>query len=347
LRRNDTLIDQPTVKNASESKFDKNTLNRWKKAVIHLEVLADSKSFEEKTQEMENKSFEEQGKILRSNSDDIRRRGTAILFENEGKKYLLTARHVVFDELNAKKSFNQEVTRLKNNTPQQLFNTDVKRAEQRALNTICKKIVRVISFDEIASGHDTIGNFLFLLRDLEYTYSTPEIDLAIISLYSVTGSELSEELFKLGYKPITLADIADSPSEEGADVFTVGYPDATAVLGQLNNQSINHWGSDAVSIPTFAFGKVSMLNDKIFFFLSDISVYPGNSGGPVIENGKLVGVVSQQSRIHLEDLEHDNKPLPYGIRIPFGRIIKAKYIKELVESQKKKDADFRNMMNPH
>lgn len=338
--RNDSLIGQPLSLPSTTNKIDKHVLKRWKQSVIHLEGVVDSKTVEEKIKEAKNKSFEEQSNIWSSNLNDIRYRGTAIFMENEGKYYLLTARHVVFDELSAKRNFKEEVERLNRFRSAAISDEDIKRAELGALNTIYKKIFRVKSFDELSNNKVEIDNFLFLLWENEYTFSIPDLDLAIISLNSSKNRRLADELIKLGYKPISMSDIEDQPSEEGSDVFTVGYPEATAVLGQLNNnKAVTNWSSDSISIPTFVFGKVSMLNDKIAFFLTDLSVYPGNSGGPVIENGKLVGIVSQQSRILLEDLQHDNKPLPFGIRIPFGRIIKAKYIKPLLDLQIKKEKD--------
>jgi CBS domain-containing protein len=38
-----------------------------------------------------------------------------------------------------------------------------------------------------------------------------------------------------------------------------------------------------------------MVHHILPFFWADMSIYPGNSGGPVVEDGKLVGVVSAQA----------------------------------------------------
>ena len=88
------------------------------------------------------------------------------------------------------------------------------------------------------------------------------------------------------------------------------------------------WSSDAVSVPVSAFGRVSMLHSALDYFWCDMSIYPGNSGGPVIENDKLVGIVSAQALISTE------APYETPMRIPFGRIMKAKHLKPLMDRQR-------------
>lgn len=162
------------------------------------------------------------------------------------------------------------------------------------------------------------------LDTVPYTFSEPRLDLAIISL-DQRHPEFADELHQRGYVPVGLEDISNEPSAEGAEIFTVGFPQATAVLGerQLHPAEAN-WSSRYVSLPAFSFGKVSMLHPDLSFFWCDISAYPGNSGGPVIEGNKLVGIVSAQA-IH------------EGSRIPFAKIIKASHIRSVLNVQFKKD----------
>jgi S1-C subfamily serine protease len=167
---------------------------------------------------------------------------------------------------------------------------------------------------------------------LPFTFSEPNVDLAIISL-DARDSEFADELINLGYEPISMVDMADGPSQEGAEVFTVGFPEATSTLGlYIHDPGLAHWASAYFSLPVYSFGRVSMLHEDLNFFWADMSIYPGNSGGPVIENDKLVGIVSGQPTISLEKEEQ------LRMRIPFGKIIKAKYITQLISEQEKKDA---------
>ena len=140
------------------------------------------------------------------------------------------------------------------------------------------------------------------------------------------GQRLADTFISLGRSPVSFQDIIDEPSSEGAEVFTVGFLGAISKIGKrkLSPASIE-WESDLVSMPTFSFGRISMLHPELDYFWCDMSVYPGNSGGPVIENGKLVGIVSMQPIISDTG------------RIPFACVIKAKYIKDLLKIQIQKD----------
>jgi hypothetical protein len=113
-----------------------------------------------------------------------------------------------------------------------------------------------------------------------------------------------------------------------------------ARLEEAKSNRVNFWMSRCVSAPTFSFGRVSMLHHLLEFYWCDISIYPGNSGGPVIEDGKLVGIVSGQPFIESEIVDEANGtklPLTAHTRIPVGKIIKGKYLKELLDTQISKD----------
>jgi S1-C subfamily serine protease len=164
-----------------------------------------------------------------------------------------------------------------------------------------------------------------------YTFSSPDLDLALVSL-DQRDERFAEELISLGYSPIPSELIEDGPSSEGAEVFTVGFPSATALLGQISQHPASaHWSSSHLSLPVFSWGKVSMLHAQLPFYWCDMSIYPGNSGGPVIENGKLVGVVSAQATLPIDDAPQ------VRTRIPFGKIIKTCFVKQLLETQEAKD----------
>ncbi len=145
-------------------------------------------------------------------------------------------------------------------------------------------------------------------------------------------SRFADELEGLGFKPIASERVADGPIEEGADVYTVGFPSSTALIGQVNQHpALAHWSSSQVSVPVTSFGKVSMLHDALPFYWADMSIFPGNSGGPVVGGDRLVGVVSAQAILPIDDMP------ALKTRIPFGKIIKSKYLRELLGVQEQKD----------
>jgi len=176
-----------------------------------------------------------------------------------------------------------------------------------------------------------------------YSFSSEEIDLAIISL-DVGGTKhifnFGDTLLALGHSPISLDDIAEEPSAEASPVFIVGYPGSTSNLARMERDS---WRSDFISLPTFSFGRIALLHRTLPYFLSDISAYPGDSGAPVVEKGKIVGIVSRQPLLVSDVIQIVNEdksvltPLKAIVRVPFSIATKAKYVKELLEIQKKKD----------
>jgi hypothetical protein len=166
-----------------------------------------------------------------------------------------------------------------------------------------------------------------------YTFSAPDSDIAIISL-DQRNKSFADDLISEGYKPISENDIAKAPSKEGALVYTVGYPSCESLIGQISrNPGEGHWSSSYYSLPAFSFGRVSMLHKALSYYWVDMSIYPGNSGGPVIEEDRLVGIVSGQPTIPVENAEQ------LLVRIPLGKIVKAEDIIALLSKQEQKDKD--------
>ena len=86
-----------------------------------------------------------------------------------------------------------------------------------------------------------------------------------------------------------------------------------------------------------------MLHKNLEYFWADMSIFGGNSGAPVIEADKLVGIVSALATTALAAsvAEDDENFHVYGrTPLPFGKMIKAHYIKALLEEQIKKDQRY-------
>ena len=215
-----------------------------------------------------------------------------------GLRYLLTARHVLSDPNNEGK-------------PHGI-------------------VFRVRNLDEMLGGRTkeppqlmNLGAGVFHMAP--YTFSEPHLDLAVVSLNFRHDEDFADDLEASGYEPIDLSEIVDGPSGEAAEIFSVGYPDSVAVLAEVpTSMALRFWSSSAVSLPVFSFGRVAMLHEELTFLWGDVTIYPGNSGGPVVEDGKLVGIVSSQARVE-------------GTRVPFARAIKSHYVKPLIRGQQEKD----------
>lgn len=301
---------------------------KWKKAVIHLECATDSEQMIDREERvarllnsLKNNEISEDVffQSLSLGTRDVRFNGTAIFISHKEKRYLLTARHVIFDELSAARDFENGIGNEKNQ--HKIFNI----------------IFRVPSYDELQSIL-TSNNKLFLMNlgagihsSHPYTFSSPDIDLAIISL-DQRNSSFADELINLGYSPMPSDLIDNEPSSEGADIFTVGYPSSTSIISQLvQDPSLRNWSSGSLSLPIYSWGKVAMLNPNLSFYWCDMSIYPGNSGGPVIEDGKLVGIVSAQAVLPVDQAPQ------ITTRIPFAKIIKTSFVNALIEEQEAKD----------
>ncbi|MEH9001805.1 S1 family peptidase [Klebsiella quasipneumoniae] len=318
---------------------------QWKKAVIHLECAADSvhiydviKRNNELIEKREKNeiSYDEYLEQSRIKTRDIRIYGTAIFIIHNKKRYLLTARHVLFDERSAYREAQEDVTRIES-FPQDMRDSMLAESSKRNLNRIFNIVFRVPSLDEALTVKD-FERTTFLMNlgagtsmTLPYTFSPPDLDLALISL-DRGSKDFADELIARGYVPIPSELISDGPSSEGAEIFSVGFPGATSLITQINQHPASaHWSSNYVSLPVFSWGRVSMLHSQLPFYWCDISIYPGNSGGPVIENEKLVGIVSQQAILPIDDVPN------VSTRIPFGKIIKTCFVKDLIKEQEAKD----------
>jgi hypothetical protein len=327
-------------------------LNKWKKAVIHIECRTDSlhifdkikritelrKKFE--SEEISKDKFMEEQLLIWGKSKDMGIQGTALFLIYKSKRYLVTARHVVWDEKSADREFEEEKERTIT-WPENRRRDIINSAEERRQNRISSIIFRVPSRDENISKDKP--RFLMNLgagvtSSLPYTFSSEKIDLAIISLDDLLDSQFVDELLELGYEPISLEDINEEPTGEGSEVFTVGFPGAISIIDTLNRHPAEaNWASNDFSLPAFAFGKVSMLNEELFYFWADMSVYPGNSGGPVIEDDKLVGVVIAQATTPSSVQSEKIGEISLDVPIPFGQIVKAKCLSDLIEQQEQKD----------
>jgi len=161
----------------------------------------------------------------------------------------------------------------------------------------------------------------------DYTFSDVATDLAVISLdFDDQCRRFAEELEMRGYEAVPSSIFADGPSGDGADIFTVGYPGAVAIVGRsVLTPAERHWSSELISQPTFAFGRVAMTHDALQHFWCDLSVYAGASGSPVVENDQLVGIVTGQATAEASSTE--------AIKLPFAKVVKAAELFPLLEHQ--------------
>jgi len=327
---------------------------KWKKAVVHIEPARSSKSYtemkkihEEVVNDLESGHLtqeEAQKRMHESISRDVRFQGTAIFLHHNSLRYLVTARHVVHDEKSHISDYLDVLPgddHAAKEYRERLLAYDNEYAEKAIFNMI----FLVPSLDDALRGiNPGIRDFLMNLGagpyDLgPYVFSSPTVDLAVISL-DQRDSSFADSLMSRGYRPVALADIADGPASETGDVFSVGYPGSVSVIGKrMNDPAMADWSSNSFSLPVFSYGRVSMTHDKLPFFWCDLSCYPGSSGSPIIENGKLIGVVSEQAGQPEPILNESGGQgeARYSLtRIPFAKATKGKFVRDLLLEQEKK-----------
>ena len=172
-----------------------------------------------------------------------------------------------------------------------------------------------------------------------------ENDIAVISLRGRLGEIFSrtfwnepilvEELLLLGYQPLVIDEIGQEPSQEGSEIFTVGYPSHISQIKRRKEiiGEFEKFLSTDVSLPCFTFGRISMTSPELPYFWGDLRVYIGNSGCPIIEGEKFVGIVTHDAVIEANDRINN---------VPFAKATKAKFLPAMFDEQIKKDKKFVN-----
>ncbi len=225
---------------------------------------------------------------------------SAIFLKNEDRYYLMTARHtLVYGEDNVY----QMIYRIPNYSHKEFL--DVKFTGTESIKLEKKNVA---------------------LSEDAYE------DLALIYL-GTAENEFCKKLLELGYVPAELEDIEDGPHYEGEDIFMVGYPDLISKIVEFPEARVNK-----ATLAVVSFGKIAMINVDNKKFFGDITGSAGNSGGPAVSNGKMIGMVSTQAYETVESVEQGktygkvvlSNKYSMGIRAPFIKFICGKYVKNMV-----------------
>lgn len=276
-------------------------IKKWERAVINIECQELRYSPEEIDQlvaaeKMQKKLLseeEELNKRVRLGRETIPVSGTAIYITDNGKKYLVTAKHVIYDPQESNEITGERLYRdISIRTPYEYF---------------LKKKVNDASI--LSTGYGPVNPFYL---------SDDATDIGIISLQAAATNSLIKTLEEDGYVPINVDDIDRSQEiVTGETIAAIGYPDISRV-GVFAKK--NDYQSNIVVLPVSTYGNVAMAHSQLSYFIGDITVYPGNSGGPVIKDDKLIGLVSGQVLIPIDNSSR------LSIRGTLAKVIKSEYI---------------------
>lgn len=208
--------------------------------------------------------------------------GTAIILEDSGRFYLLTARHMLVDPTS--KEPNTLITKL------------ILIERETASNNLTE--VKVPNGDFVVGNQ---GETIFIMnlaaggKDwLPTIISSEADDIGIISL-NHRYMDFFKTLLKRGYKPINITDIDNIFTvKRGAQIFALGFPGRNSIINvKKNSLALNVWESSLISVPVISPGVYLEEIPKMpQWFDAMIFVYHGFSGGPVVYKDKLIGIVS-------------------------------------------------------
>lgn len=229
--------------------------------------------------------------------------GTAIFLKYENIDFLITARHVLEDPYSTKAGmpliqlFFPENYNIINNT------------------SFIPSFLYLKPFDSTLH----IGNFIF---------SSPETDIAIVALdaydYDTSLCNIPKILKDRGQVPIDIDAIDSSKHLKKGDLtYTIGFPDLSIKGKKISIDTFALFQSNIVTMPVVSVGKLLELNNTSPYLISDVFVYHGSSGGPLIHNNKLIGIVHGPN---LETRKADGTQLKNYYFLNGNQFARAKYI---------------------
>jgi hypothetical protein len=198
--------------------------------------------------------------------------GSALYFKIGEKRGLLTARHVLHDCLSSDS------------------------------NAICLKFFLSPNGSDLKETRSNNGQVIpdpraMIMLPRHFRFSSINDDLGVIYFDGVSPFFINY-LDSQGYKPISIDDIDTTWNYKiGDDIMAVGFPDFSVIQARGLTRPLQFWGSNDISLPVITYGKISDLQEGTISFSGNIYIYHGNSGGPIIRNNKLIGIVSGFHRI--------------------------------------------------
>jgi len=270
----------------------KKDIAQWQKCVVNLETEGKLFSKYEVAQKLE--QYSQQG-FTQPQLDSIQQKltaitashtGTAVYVKDGNRRYLITAKHVLLDSALTREKLYQQAHQL------------LKRGE--SIEAIYSRISVRTPIDYARNNNinnRAVYNYDHVTSKLQPYVLLPDQsdnDLAIISLQEKNYKLLDNILQQDGYQPIPIDKVLSGEDlDVGEDIYTIGFPENISVVGKVDlPNSTQMYQLNQVVSPFTTFGKVSMSSSALNFFYAAVPISFGNSGGPVIKDGRLVGIVS-------------------------------------------------------
>jgi len=270
----------------------KKDVAQWQKCVVNLET--EGRLFSKYEVEQKVEQYRQQGYSL-IQLDSVQQKltaisashtGTAVYVKDGNRKYLITAKHVLLDSVLTREKIYEQAHRLlkPGESVEAIYSrisvrTPIEYARNNSINNRA-----VYNYEHVTTK----------LQPYVLLPDQSDNDLAIISLQEKNYKLLDDILQQDGYQPIPVDKIfSNDDLSAGEDIYTIGFPENISVVGKVDVPSnAPMYQLNQVVSPFTTFGKVSMSSTSLNFFYAAVPISFGNSGGPVIKDGHLVGIVS-------------------------------------------------------
>lgn len=287
-------------------------IKKWELATINIEAATSffmepsiNSEFKKKINESNLTSVEKDQQWINLTRNKFTSSGTAVFIKYEDIHFLITARHVLEDSHFP--------------TPGFPYNQ--------------------IFFPEnanIANSANFTPAFLYLmpldsnLHARNFIWSPKDTDLAIVALDAFPSeiSDIPKILKNRGYEPIEITSIDTLyQSKKGDLTYSIGFPELSLLGKKGSIDTFEVFQSNSVTIPIVSVGKTLEGEWPSTYVVSDVFVYHGNSGGPLIHNNKVIGIVHGPN---LEIKQANGTLLRSYYFLNGNQFIKAKYILPLL-----------------
>jgi len=310
----------------SQQKVSKTNFDIWLKGVVNIETegyiypkyFVDSVCASKKDSEYSSDRLDSLRNSLMTTKVGT---GTAIYASYKNRNYLITAKHVINDQNSESQKIFEEKAGLKK------WNKFESVYPRISLRTPFKHYFLTNTVNNYAV---IINNFRIGPRPFLFIYdSSGEDGLAVISLQERSFKEFDLLLKKNGYIPLPLERIISNDSIKVLDeIFTIGFPERVSVMGRIRKpDEIEMFQSRDLVAPIIVKGAIAMCESNVPLYYADLTTYPGNSGSPIIRNGKLIGIISGINKYRIFDESGQGSHNLFGI----GHLVNIITTKNLIQ----------------
>jgi hypothetical protein len=280
-------------------------IEKWVKATIPLEAFFCNNTATKRlwdivhsrdssvTQTMRDSAY-----LLRQKLNPPRSMGSAVFLKHKNRHYLITAAHLLLDTTALNENQLPERIVLQKNI---VGETPWLKIENKGGNNLFIEDSAAILTGITYTNYEGDRNYLF----------AADADLVIVGLDSahITG-EFIRKVYDAGYAPIQLSDIDTTfAAKQGDRVFTVGYPEIDQVIME-QQPVVSRFRPKTALQAIVSRGYVGDIRKGRRNFETDLFTFLGNSGGPIISRGRLIGIVE---KIHLNSSITNDEKIAYSI----------------------------------